>query len=71
MTLLGTIRKQRKKIPKVEAIMKDKPLHSLEVFVSLSNAILTTYQAKKAKLVYLLSSRHKTVSIDLVHKKIT
>ena len=51
--------------------MKDKPLHSSEVFVSPSNATLTTYKAKKAKLVYLLSSWHKTVSVDLAHKKIT
>ena len=70
-TLLDAIRKQRKKVRKVEAIMKDKPLHSSEVFVSLSNATLTIYKAKKAKLVCLLSSMHKTVSVDLAHKKIT
>ena len=27
-TLLGTIRKQRKEVPKIEAMMKDKPFHS-------------------------------------------
>ena len=48
--------------------MKDKPLHSSEVFVSQSNATLITYKDEKAKLVYLLSSRYKTVSVDLAHK---
>ena len=70
-TLLDAIGKQRKELRKVEAIMKDKSLHSSEVFVSPSNATLTIYKAKKAKLVRLLSSIHKTVSIDLAHKKIT
>ena len=68
-TLLGTIRKQRNKIPKIEAMMKDKPLHSSEVYLSPSNATLTIYKAKKAKLVYLLSSMHKTVSVDQAHRK--
>ena len=63
-TVLGTIRKQRKEVPKIEAMMKDKPLHSSEVYVSPSNATLTIYKANKAKLVYLLSSMHKTVSVD-------
>ena len=66
---LDAIRKQKKEVRKVEAIMKDKPLHSSEVFVSPSNATLTIYKAKKAKLVRLLSSMHKTVSVDLAHKK--
>ena len=70
-TLLDAIRKQKKEVRKVEAIMKDKPLHSSEAFVSPSNATLTIYKAKKAKLVRLLSSMHKTVSVDLAHKKIT
>ena len=67
--LLDAIRKQKKEVRKVEAIMKDKPLHSLEVFVSLSNATLTIDKAKKAKPVRLLSSMHKTVSVSLTHKK--
>ena len=48
MTLLDAIRKQRKEVRKVEAIMKNKPFHSSEVFVYLSNATLTIYKAKKA-----------------------
>ena len=50
--------------------MKDKLLHSSEVFVSPFNSTLTIYKAKKAKLVCLLSSTHKTVSVDLAHKKL-
>ena len=68
-TLLDAIRKQKKKARKVQAIIKDKPLHSSEVFVSPSNATLIIYKAKKAKLVRLLSSMHKAVSVDRAHKK--
>ena len=68
-TLLGTVRKQRKEIPKVETMMKSKPLYSTVVYQSPSNATLTIYKAKKAKLVYLLNSTHKTVCIDETHKK--
>ena len=39
------------------------------VYQSKSNATLTIYKAKKAKLVYQLSSTHKTVCIDETHKK--
>ena len=39
--LLGAIRKQRKEVPKIKAIMKDKPLHSSQVYLSSSNATLT------------------------------
>ena len=69
-TLLDAIRKQRKEVRKVEAIMKDKPLYSSEVFVSPSNATLTINKAKKAKLVRLLSSIHKTISVNLAQKKL-
>ena len=40
-TLLGTIRKKRKEIPKVEKMIKGKPLSQ-----SPSNATLTIYKAK-------------------------
>ena len=49
--------------------MKDKPLHSSEVYLSPSNAMLTICKAKKAKLVCLLSSMHKTVSVHQAHRK--
>ena len=68
-TLLGAVRKQRKETPKVETMMKSKPLYSTVVYQSPSNVTLTICKAKKAKLVYLLSSTHKTVCIDETHKK--
>ena len=46
-TLLGTIRKQRKEIPKVEEMMKGKSLYSSEIYQSPSKATLTIYKAKK------------------------
>ena len=68
-TLLGTIRKQRKGIPKVEEMMKGKPLYSSEIYQSPSKATLTIYKAKKAKLVYMLRSMDQTVSVDQLHPK--
>ena len=68
-TLLGTIRKHRKEIPKVETMLKSKPLYSTVVYQSPFNTTLTIYKAKKAKLVYLLSSTRKTVCIGETHKK--
>ena len=38
--LLGTIRKQRKEVPKIEAMMKDKPLHSSEVYLPSKHSLL-------------------------------
>ena len=67
-TFFGTVRKQRKEIPRVETMMKSKPLYSTVVYQSPSNATLTIYKAKKAKLVYMLSSTHKTVCIDETRK---
>ena len=61
-TLLGTVRKQKKEIPKVETMMKSKPYLTV-VYQSPSNATLTIYKAKKAKLVYLLSSTHKQFAL--------
>ena len=69
-TILGIVRKQRKEIPKVETMMKSKPLYSTVVYQPPSNATLTIYKAKKAKLLYLLSSTHKTVCIEETHKKL-
>ena len=68
-TLLGTIRKQRKEKPKVEKMMKGKPLYSSEIFQSPSKTTLIIYKPKKAKLVYMLSSMRQTVSVDQLHPK--
>ena len=45
-TLLGTIRKKRKEIPKVEKMIKGKPLYTSKIYQSPSNATLTIYKAK-------------------------
>ena len=50
-------------------MMKGKPLYSSEIYQSPSEATLTIYKAKKAKLVYTLSSMHQTVSVDQSHPK--
>ena len=38
-TLFGTIRKQRKEVPKIEEMMKGKPFIFLKIYKSLSNAL--------------------------------
>ena len=68
-TLLGTIRKKRKEIPKVEGMIKGKPLYLSEIYQSPFKATLTIYKTKKEKLVYMLSSMHQTVSVDQLHPK--
>ena len=68
-TLLETIRKQRKKVPKVEKMMIGKPLYSSEIYQSPSNVTLTVYKAKKSKLVYMLNSMYQTVFFDRLHPK--
>ena len=68
-TLLGTIRKKRKEVPKVEKMMKGKPLYTSEIHQSPSNATLTIYKAKKSKFIYMLSSMHQTAFVDQLHPK--
>ena len=68
-TILGNIRKQRRKVPSTELIMKDKELYASDIFSSPSGCSLTIYKAKKKKAVYILSSMHRNVIIDQCHKK--
>ena len=53
-TLLGTIKKHRKKVPKVNAMMKAQPFDSTKVYISPTHETLTIHEAKKNKLVSLL-----------------
>ena len=72
ITLLGTIRKQRREIPKkCEFLLKDKPLFTSLVFRSQDNITLTAYKVKRSKVVYLLSTLHNTVSQPSAQKTIT
>ena len=68
-TIVGTVRKQRKEIPSVESTMKKASIFSSEILLSDSGCSLTIYKAKKNKIVYILSSMHKDVSIDKNHSK--
>ena len=69
ITILGTIRKQRREVPSTELIMKDKELYASEIFSSPSGCSLTICKAKKRKVVCILSSMHRNVNIDQCHKK--
>ena len=68
-TISDTVRKQRKKIPNVESTMKKVLIFSSEILLSHSDCSLTIYKAKKNKIVHVLSSMHKDVSIGKNHKK--
>ena len=46
-TLLGTIRKKKKKVPKVEVMTKGKPLYASAIYQSPSNATLSIYCIKQ------------------------
>ena len=69
ITILGTIRKQRLEVPNTDLVMKDKSLHTSEIYSSSSGCSLTIYKAKKKKVVCILSSKHRNVNIDKGHKK--
>ena len=45
--LLGTIRKKRKEMPKVEKMIKGKPLDTSKIYKSPSNATLTILYIKQ------------------------
>lgn len=71
MSIVGTIRKNRKEIPPVLVDMKKKPIHHSEFVFDLQNKItMVSYVPAKGRYVTLLSSYHtrKEVSVD-EHKK--
>jgi len=72
-TLVGTIRRQRREVPDGEALMKQRSLYDSEVYSTTMNGrditSLTIYKAKKNKTIYLLSTMHPSVSIDVQHSK--
>lgn len=71
-SLLGTIRKQRREVPDGDTLMKNRDLHSTEIYstgIEGSNTTLTIYKAKRKKTLYLLSTMHPTVSINNGHPK--
>lgn len=70
MTLVGTIRKNRKEIPPILLDMKGKPSeHSEFVFDHNLRATMVTYVPKKNRFVTLLSTYHTNKAIDENDKK--
>lgn len=65
MTLVGTIRKNRKEIPPILLNMKKKPVgHTEFVFEHNLGACMLSYVPKKRRFVSLLSTYHSSVHID-------
>ena len=65
MSLVGTIRKNRKELPPLIIDMKKKPLyHSEFVFEPTLGATLVSYVTKCKRFVTLLSTYHKKKHID-------
>lgn len=48
--------------------MIDRPVFSFEIYSSQSGCSLTVYKAGKNKIVHILSSMHKDVYIDKLHR---
>lgn len=65
MTLVGTIRKNRKEMPPILVDMKKKPAHfSQFVFDHRLRATMVSYVPKRRKFVSLLSTYHSSKEID-------
>ena len=72
MTIVGTIRKNRKKIPPLLNDMKRKPKYYSEfVFDHTLRATLVSYVPKKRRYVLLLSTMHAQKKIGNDEKKET
>lgn len=70
MTIVGTMRKNRKEIPSVLVNMKSKPAQYSEfVFDHTLRATMVSYVPKKYKSVTLLSTYHTSKKIDIADKK--
>jgi hypothetical protein len=61
---IGTIRLNRRELPKEAVDVKKKPLFSSDFFVEDHGVLLTSYKAKKNKNVLLLSTRHEKGSVS-------
>lgn len=69
MTLVGTIRKNRKEIPPILVDMKNKPIqHSEFVFDHALRATMVSYVPKRRRFVTLLSTLHTKKEIDRADK---
>ena len=70
-TMLGTMRAHRREIPPEEKLGKGATLYSSTFLLTTpeENIMLLSYKAKKNKVVYLLSSGHKTTTVDYGEQK--
>lgn len=63
-TLVGTVRANKKKLPKLAKQKKDKLPRFSSVSYGTNNATLTIYKSKPTKKVLLLSTKHNSVKIE-------
>lgn len=68
-TLVGTIRGNKRELPKVAKQRKDNMSRFSTLLYKSENSVLTIYKSKPNKRVAVLSSRHKFVKIDRSNKK--
>ena len=71
ITMLGTMRAHRRKIPPETKLGKGATLYSSTFLLTppVENIMLLSYKSKKNKVVYLLSSSHKTTAVDYGEQK--
>lgn len=63
-TLVGTIRANRKELPKIAKAKKDKMTQFSTKLYRSENCTLTIYKSKPNKKVLLLSTKHKNITIE-------
>jgi hypothetical protein len=68
ITILGTIRKNRKEVPASFSTYKNRELFS-SLFAFTRDTTLVSYVAKKSKVVTLHSTMHHDAAVDEGHKK--
>ena len=69
-TLVGTLRSNKREIPKEILMNKQDTLYSSKfVFTEQENITLVSYKAKKNKTVFLLSSAHSSKQVSMSEKK--
>ena len=69
--LVGTIRSNRRELPKLAKIAKDKMECFSTIIYKSNNCTLTIYKTKPSKIVIILSTKHKYVKINNDRKRIS
>lgn len=69
-TFVGTIRRNKKELPKLAKQTKDKMARYSTVLYKSKDSILSIYKAKPNKKVLILSSMHSSVEIEKNHTRI-